>query len=77
MHFSTRKLILLAVAGLVTFAFVSALLLQFLPGPRKDSDYLVAGAVATASALGVVFAAILSDEEARKIFFKPRDGGGK
>ncbi|BDC50038.1 hypothetical protein F183_A23540 [Bryobacterales bacterium F-183] len=74
MNFSQRKLILLTVAGLVTFAFVAALMLQFLPGPRKDSDYLVAGAVATAAALGVVFAAILSDPQAREIFFR---GKGK
>jgi hypothetical protein len=78
MNFTPRKVILLAVSGLVTFVFVSALLLQFLPGPRKDSDYMVAGAVATAAALGVVFAAILSDEQARKLFFKSeKDGDGK
>lgn len=78
MNFTPRKVILLAVSGLVTFVFVSALLLQFLPGPRKDSDYMVAGAVATAAALGVVFAAILSDEHARKLFFKSeKDGDGK
>jgi hypothetical protein len=78
MNFTPRKVILLAVSGLVTFVFVSALLLQFLPGPRKDSDYMVAGAVATAAALGVVFAAILSDEQARKLFFKPgKDDDGK
>ncbi len=78
MNFTPRKLIVLAIAGVVTFVFVSALLLQFLPGPRKDSDYLVAGALATAAALGVVFAAILADEDARKIFFKSQggDGGG-
>jgi hypothetical protein len=73
MNFSTRKVILLVISGLVTFAFVAALLLQFLPGPRKDSDYLVAGAVATVAALGVLFAFILSDPEARDIFFKARD----
>ncbi len=78
MNFTPRKVILLAVSGLVTFVFVSALLLQFLPGPRKDSDYMVAGAVATAAALGVVFAAILSDEQARRLFFKSgKDGEGK
>lgn len=74
MNFSQRKLILLCVAGLVSFAFVAALLLQFLPGPRKDSDYLVAGAVATAAALGVVFAAILADPKARELLFR---GKGK
>lgn len=74
MNFSQRKLILLAVAGMATFAFAAALMLRFLPGPRKDSDYLVAGAVATAAALGVVFAAILADPEAREIFFR---GKGK
>lgn len=77
MNFTPRKVILLAVSGFLTFVFVSALLLQLLPGPRKESDYLVAGAVATAAALGVVFAAILSDAQARKLFFKSREDGGE
>jgi hypothetical protein len=72
MEFSQRKLMTIAVAAILTFAFVAGLLLQFLPGPRKDSDYLVAGAVATAAALAVCFAAILTDEKTREIFFKSK-----
>jgi len=72
MNFSPRKLIVLAIAGVLTFAFMAALMLRFLPGPRKESDYLVAGAVATAAALGVVFEAILADPEARKILFRSK-----
>jgi hypothetical protein len=74
MEFSSRKLMMIAVAAMLTFAFVAGLLLQFLPGPRKDSDYLVAGALATAAALAVCFAAVLTDEKARQLFFKSRDG---
>ena len=70
MQFSSRKLLMIAGAALLTFLFVAGLLLQFLPGPRKDSDYLVAGAVATAAALAVCFAAVLTDEKAREIFLK-------
>ena len=72
MNLSQRKVILLAVAGVVTFGFIAALMLQFLPGPRKDSDYLVAGAVATAAALGVIFAGIMSDPVARESLFGPK-----
>lgn len=72
MDFTPRKLMMIAGAALLTFAFVAGLLLQFLPGPRKDSDYLVAGAVATAAALAVCFAAILTDDKARETFFKDK-----
>lgn len=74
MDFTPRKLMLIAGAAILTFAFVAGLLLQFLPGPRKDSDFLVAGAVATAAALAVCFAAVLTDEKAREIFFKSKGG---
>jgi hypothetical protein len=43
-----------------------------MPQPRKDSDYLVAGAVATLAALGVVFAALLQRGGIQDIFFKKR-----
>jgi hypothetical protein len=72
MEFTPRKLMTIAAAALATFAFVAGLLLQLLPGPRKDSDYLVAGAVATAAALAVCFAAILTDPKTREIFFKDK-----
>jgi hypothetical protein len=73
MEFSTRKLLMIAAAALLSFAFAAGLILQFLPGPRKDSDYMVAGAVATAAALAVCFAAVLTDERARQVIFRKRD----
>ena len=75
MEFSPRKLLLIILAALATFAFVAGLLLQFLPGPHQQSDYLVAGAVATAAALAVCFAGVLTDPKAREIFFKPGNRG--
>ena len=44
------------IAGLLAiFAAVAALMLIFLPQPLTNSDYLVAGSVATVITLGVVF----------------------
>lgn len=77
MEFSSKKLMMIAAAAILTFVFVAGLLLHFLPGPRKDSDYLVAGAVATAAALAVCFAAVFTDEKAREIFVRRRDPDGK
>lgn len=73
MDFTPRKLLMIAGAAILTFAFVAGLVLQFLPGPRKDSDFMVAGAVATAAALAVCFAAVLTDEKARETIFRSRD----
>ncbi len=73
MDFTPRKLFTIAGAAALTFAFVAGLVLQFLPGPRKDSDFMVAGAVATAAALAVCFAAVLTDEKAREMIFRSRD----
>ena len=47
---------LLMIAGLLAlFAVAAALMLIFLPQPLTNSDYLVAGSVATLITLGVVF----------------------
>ena len=73
MDFTPRKLLMIAGAAILTFAFVAGLVLHFLPGPRKDSDFMVAGAVATAAALAVCFAAVLTDEKARETIFRSRD----
>lgn len=65
---------LLAVLGAVAeFAAVAAILLYFMPGPVEDSDYLVAGSIATLAALLALFLGLaLGRAKMRDIFFKKR-----
>lgn len=37
----------------------AAILLKFIPGPYKNTDYLVVGAVATFLSMGILFAVLL------------------
>lgn len=59
MQLNRQNVIVLAVSAAVVFVVIALLLVRFLPQPRKDSDYLVIGAVATLAALAVVFGALL------------------
>ena len=72
MQLSRQNVIVLAVAAVSIFVVVAALLVRFLPQPRKDSDFLVIGAVATMAALGVVFGALLHRGGIQDTFFKKR-----
>lgn len=72
MQLNRQNVIVLAIAALTVFVVVAALLVRFLPQPRKDSDFLVIGAVATLAALGVVFGALLQRGGMQDTFFKRR-----
>ena len=72
MPLNRRNAIVLAIAAVSVFLVVAALLVRFLPTPRKDSDFLVVGAVATLSALGVIFGALLHRGGVQDTFFKRR-----
>ena len=72
MQLNRQNVIVLAGAAVLVFVVVAALLVRFLPAPRKDSDYLVIGAVSTLAALGVVFAALLERGGIQDTFFKRR-----
>ncbi len=72
MQLNRQNVITLAVAAVSVFVIVAALLVRFLPPPRKDSDYLVIGAVSTFAALGVVFGALLQRGGIQDTFFKKR-----
>ena len=72
MQLNRQNVIVLAVAAVTVFLVVALMLYRFLPLPRKDSDYLVIGAVATLAALGVVFGALLQRSGIQDTFFKRR-----
>jgi hypothetical protein len=68
---------LLTVAGLLAiFGVVIYLMMAFLPRPLKDSDYLMAGSVATLVTLAVAFFALVrTGPNSDSIFVKKRRKG--
>jgi hypothetical protein len=70
---------ILGLAVLAIFVAATAILLKLIPGPRKDSDYLVIGSIATMVTLAAVF--VLVNATSRKpgkgseVFFKRRRKG--
>jgi hypothetical protein len=71
------RVLLLALAGLVIFASAAVLMLRLMPGPLKDSDYLVIGSVATLVSILVVFLLLVSTTmKSKDVFFKRRKKQG-
>ncbi len=66
------RLWLLSLGALCVFVIVAAIMLNVMPGPLKESDYLVIGSVATLVALLVMFLAVISTAKSRDVFFKKR-----
>lgn len=65
--------ILLVVGGLCVFGVSAAVLVQFMPAPLKDTDYLVIGSVAALAALLVMFLTLMATRlKSRDLFFKKR-----
>lgn len=64
-------ILLLALAGV--FFLVVAVLHKLMPGPRRDVDYLVMGALATFACLGVLFLVLINTwMKGHAVFFKRR-----
>jgi hypothetical protein len=74
-----QKTRILGFAVLVIFVTVTVILLKLIPGPRKDSDFLVIGSVATLVSLGAAFVMIITTTarpgKLTEIFFKKRRKG--
>ena len=49
----------LALALVVTFAAVAAIMLKVMPSPLRDSDYLIVGSVSTLVSLMLLFVLII------------------
>ena len=65
----------LGLAGALVFIFiaVAGILLRTMPGPLKDSDYLVIGTVATMVSLLALFVLLITTSGKRsQVFFKRR-----
>ena len=63
---------MLGLAAVCVFAVVAAIMLNVMPTPLKESDYMVIGSVATLVALLVLFVVIISTARSRDVFFKKR-----
>jgi hypothetical protein len=68
-----RRTVLVVLAAVVAFGAVASIILRFMPRPAGESDYLIAGSVATLVALLVVFLGlVLTRSKSRDVFFKKR-----
>ena len=68
-----KRGLMLAAAALCVFVVVAALMWKLMPGPLKESDYMVIGSVATLVALGVLFLVLVSTTlKSSDVFFKKR-----
>ena len=67
------RILVLCLGTLALFAVVALIMLRFMPGPLKDSDYLVVGSVSTLVALLALFLVLISTSvKSRDVFFKRR-----
>jgi hypothetical protein len=68
-----KRGLMLGGLAVCVFVVVAALMLQFMPAPLKESDYMVIGSVATLLALGAVFLVLVSTTmKSTDVFFKKR-----
>ncbi len=70
---------ILGLAVLAIFVTVTAILLKLIPAPRKDSDFLIIGSIATLVTLAAVFVLVISTSRRpgrnSEVFFKRRRKG--
>jgi hypothetical protein len=64
--------LILAGAALCIFAVIAMILLKVMPGPLKESDYMVIGSVATLISLLLLFLVWASTAMKSNVFFKKR-----
>jgi len=65
--------VMLILGGVCVFAVSAAVLVEIMPSPLKDSDYLVIGSIATLVSLLVMFVVLLATRlKSPDPFFKKR-----
>jgi hypothetical protein len=64
--------IILALAALCIFVVVAMIMLKFMPGPLKESDYMVIGSVSTLVSLLLLFLVWVLTAMKANVFFKRR-----
>lgn len=63
---------MLALAGVCVFAVIALVMIQIMPAPLKESDYLIVGSVATLVAMLILFLVLISTSKDRNVFFRKR-----
>jgi hypothetical protein len=68
-----KRKIAAAAAMIAVFGAVAAAMLELMPAPLKNTDYLMAGSVATMAALLVLFVILITESgRGAAAFFKRR-----
>jgi len=66
----------LALAVVLIFSAVAGIMVKVMPGPLRDSDYLIIGSVATMVSLLILFVLVVTTSgKASSVFFKRRKKG--
>lgn len=66
------RLALLVLAMIIVFGVVAVILMQIIPAPRKETDYLVIGTLATFASLATLFGVLITTvyKDSNALFFK-------
>lgn len=69
------RIALFVFAAAAAFVFVAGGLVLLFPGPRRDTDYLVIGTLATFAALMTIFVVVITGvfKQNEGVFFKRRN----
>lgn len=68
-----KQTLLMVLIAAGAFALVAWLMIQLMPSPLRDSDYLVIGSVATLVAMLALFLALVGSKlKNSEVFFKRR-----
>lgn len=69
------RIALLLFAAVAAFVFVAGGLVLLFPGPRRDTDYLVIGTLATFATLMTIFVVVITGvfKQNEGVFFKRRN----
>jgi hypothetical protein len=72
MEFRFGRIAILVLAMIFVFGAVVGILFQIIPAPRKETDYLVIGTLATFASLATLFAVLITTifKDPNTLFFK-------
>lgn len=72
MEFRLGRIAVLVLAMIFVFGAVVGILMQIIPAPRKETDYLVIGTLATFASLATLFVVLITTifKDSNTLFFK-------
>jgi hypothetical protein len=60
MDFRFGRVVVLALVMATTFAIIVAVMMRLIPPPRRETDYLVIGTIATFGSLAILFVLLVA-----------------